>query len=213
MQLYDYFRSSAAYRVRIALNIKGIAYEPVPVNLRTGEQRLQDYLAVNPQALVPALRLPGGELLTQSLAICEYLEETHPEPPLLPAEPVARAQVRSLAGIVACDVHPLNNLRVLQYLVRELGVDEDAKLRWYRHWIERGLDAFEQALAAQGLTGAYCHAGGPSLADVCLIPQLFNARRFDCPLDAYPQVLRVEAACARLPAFADAHPEKQPDAG
>jgi maleylacetoacetate isomerase len=211
MQLYDYFRSSAAYRVRIAMNLKGIVYQQVPVSLQKGEHRQAYYLSINPQGAVPSLRLPDGDVLTQSLAICEYLEETHPEPPLLPDNALERARVRSLASIVACDIHPLNNLRVLTYLVRELQLDDDAKLAWYRHWIERGLSDFEQMIAAAPHTGTYCHGERPTLADVCLMPQLFNARRFDCPLADYPTVLRIEAACAELPAFSAAHPDRQPD--
>jgi maleylacetoacetate isomerase len=211
MQLYDYFRSSAAYRVRIAMNLKGIAYEQVPVSLQKGEHRQADYLSINPQGAVPSLRLPDGSVLTQSLAICEYLEETHPEPPLLPGDALARARVRSLANIVTCDIHPLNNSRVLTYLVRDLQLDDDTKLAWYRHWIERGLGDLEKMLVAAPQTGTYCHGERPTLADVCLMPQLFNARRFDCPLADYPTVLRIEQACAGLPAFSAAHPDRQPD--
>ena len=209
-KLYGYFRSSAAYRVRIALNLKNVAYDDAFVHLAKGEQ-LKAYARLNPQRLVPALDIDGG-LLTQSLAIVEYLEETKPEPPLLPKDALGRARVRSIALHVACDVHPLNNLRVLKYLVGPLGASEDAKLAWYRHWIKHGLEAIEAMLANDPATGAFCHGARPSLADVFLVPQVANARRFDCPLENYPSVRRIEAACLALPAFDRARPEKQPDA-
>ncbi|ANN67882.1 maleylacetoacetate isomerase [Bordetella bronchialis] len=213
MQLYSYFRSSAAYRVRIALNLKGLPYDTVPVHLlKDGGQQLKpDYVRLNPQALVPAL-VDGSTVLTQSMAIIEYLDETHPQPPLLPATPAARARVRALAQGIACDIHPLNNLRVLRYLKRELDVPDDARDAWYRHWVQTGLLALERMLADSPDTGTYCHGDTPTMADACLVPQLFNARRLDCDLSAMPTILRIDAACQALPAFAGAAPENQPDA-
>ena len=211
MKLYGYFRSSASYRVRIALKLKGLDYEAVAVHLRRGEQHDPEYRRLNPQARVPVLA-DGGHALTQSLAIVEYLEETRPEPPLLPADPTARARVRALAQIVGCDVQPLQNLMVLNYLRGELGHDHDDTARWCRHWIERGLGDFEAAIAAHPMTGAYCHGVTPGLADLALVPQVYNARRFDCDLSACPTVVRIDAACNELPAFRAAAPENQPDA-
>ncbi len=210
IKLYGYFRSSAAYRVRIALNLKNISYDNAFVHLAKGEQ-FKAFAALNPQKLVPALEI-DGELLTQSLAIIEYLEETKPEPPLLPKDSLGRARVRALALHVACDIHPLNNLRVLKYLVGSLGASEGEKLAWYRHWIKEGLEAIETTLARDAATGTFCHGDRPSLADICLVPQAANARRFDCPLEPYPTVRRIEAACLALPAFDKARPENQPDA-
>lgn len=212
MRLYGYFRSSAAYRVRIALNLKGLACEQVPVNLVKGEQRDAAHLARHPQGLVPVLETDDGTRLTQSLAICEYLEERHPEPPLLPADAEGRARVRALAQSIACEIHPLDNLRVLRYLTGELGVGEDTKLAWYRHWIAEGFAALETQLASTSATGLCCHGDTPSLADVCLVPQVFNARRFDCDLGAYPTLSRIADYLETLPAFAEARPERQPDA-
>ncbi|ANN77148.1 maleylacetoacetate isomerase [Bordetella flabilis] len=213
MQLYSYFRSSAAYRVRIALNLKGLPYDTRPVHLLKdgGQHFLPDYTRLNPLALIPTL-VDGPAVLTQSLAIIEYLEETHPIPPLLPATPIARARVRALALSIACDIHPLNNLRVLRYLKRELDIPDEARDTWYRHWIQTGLLALEKMLAASPETGTYCHGGTPSLADICLVPQLFNARRLKCDLDAMPTLVRIDAACRALPAFEHAAPENQPDA-
>ncbi|MCE8031472.1 maleylacetoacetate isomerase [Halomonas daqingensis] len=211
--LYGYFRSSAAYRVRIALNLKGLAYEQVAVNLVKGEQRAEENLARNPQGLVPVLETDDGTRLTQSLAICEYLEERHPEPALLPGDPAGRARVRSLAQLVACEIHPLNNLKVLKYLVHELKLDEAAKLAWYRHWIAEGFTALEARLAGEAATGAFCHGDSPSLADVCLVPQVFNAERFECDLSAYPTIRRIAERCRAMEAFAKAAPGAQPDAG
>jgi len=211
MRLIGYFRSSAAYRIRIALNLKGLTAEHVSVNLARCEQKEPAFAALNPQKLVPVLE-DGGDRLFQSLAILEYLEETHPEPPLLPADPAARARVRALTQIVACEIHPLNNLRVLGYLTGELEVTEEAKLAWYRHWIAEGLEALEAILTASPDNGRFCHGDTPGFADVCLVPQLFNARRFDCPLMAYPNLLRIDAECDFLPAFRDAAPNLQPDA-
>jgi len=211
MKLYSYFRSSAAYRVRIALNLKGLAYDYVPVHLRKGEQRADAYTALNAQALVPTLVDEQGTF-GQSLAIIEYLEERFPQPPLLPKGTEARARVRAIALAIACDIHPLDNTRVLQYLTRTLGVGEDAKDAWYRHWIDLGLSALERQLVDDPATGEFCHGTAPTLADICLVPQLANARRAAIPLDAYPTLVRIESACARLPAFAAAAPDKQPDA-
>ncbi|MDI5889824.1 maleylacetoacetate isomerase [Halomonas rhizosphaerae] len=210
--LYGYFRSSAAYRVRIALNLKGLAYDQVPVNLVKGEQRTEANVARHPQGLVPTLETDDGVQLIQSLAICEFLDEVHPEPPLLPADAEGRARVRALAQLVACEIHPLNNLRVLKYLVGELGVGEEAKLAWYRHWIAEGFDALEGMLSREAGTGDFCHGDTPTLADLCLVPQVFNAERFACDLSAYPTIQRITANCRALPAFRQAAPEAQPDA-
>jgi maleylpyruvate isomerase len=212
MKLYDYFRSSAAYRVRIALNLKGLAPERASVHLRRGAQRDDDYLALNPQGLVPTLVADNGDVMSQSLAIIEWLDETFPEPPLLPADAAGRARVRSLALAIACDIHPLNNLRVLKYLTGTLGATEAQKNGWCRYWCDVGLEAIETQLARERATGTFCHGGAPSLADVCLVPQLANARRVELDLAPYPTLLRIEAACAALPAFADAAPARQPDA-
>ena len=212
MKLYSYFRSSAAYRVRIALNLKSLPYEYLPVHLVKGEQRDERYRALNPQALVPML-VDDAETITQSMAIIEYLDEKVPEPPLLPATPEARARVRAIAQAIACDIHPLNNLRVLKYLTGTLGASEDAKNAWYRHWIELGLAALEAQLAADSRTGAFCHGEKPTLADVCLVPQLANARRYAFSIDVYPTLGRIESRCLALDAFARAAPDRQPDAG
>jgi maleylacetoacetate isomerase len=212
MKLYDYFRSSAAYRVRIALNLKGLAPERAFVHLRRGAQRGDDYLALNPQGLVPSLVTDGGDVLTQSLAIIEWLDETQPRPPLLPPDPAGRARVRSLALAIACDIHPLNNLRVLNYLTGTLGATEAQKNGWYRYWCDVGLEALETRLAREAATGSFCHGDVPGVADICLVPQLANARRVDLDLAPYPTLLRIEAACNALPAFADAAPARQPDA-
>ena len=211
--LYGYFRSSAAYRARIALNLKGLDYNQAPVNLVKGEQRGKANLARNSQGLVPVLETSEGAQLTQSLAICEYLDEMYPEPALLPADAEGRARVRALAQLVACEIHPLNNLKVLKYLVGELGVDDEAKLGWYRHWIAEGFQALEAQLTAEAGSGDFCHGNSPSLADICLVPQVFNAERFECDLSPYPMIRRIAANCRALPAFAEAAPEAQPDAG
>ena len=213
MRLYDYFRSSAAYRVRIALNVKGIVPdERTYVHLRMGSQRAQDYLALNPQGLVPALELDDGSVLAQSLAIIDYLDETHPEPRLLPADPVARARVRAIALSIACEIHPLNNLRVLNYLIGTMGVSREQKDGWYRYWIDVGFEALEKTLARDAATGRFCHGDAPTLADICLVPQMANARRFEIDLSPYPTLIRIESACNALPAFAQAAPARQPDA-
>ncbi len=209
MELYNYFRSSASYRVRIALALKGLTYDYKSVHLAKNEHFQESYAAVSAARLVPLLR-DGGHTLTQSLAIIEYLEETFPEPPLLPAEPAARARVRALALDIACEIHPLNNLRVLRYLVHDMKVSEDDKNRWYRHWVETGLEVVERQLAAGPST--YCHGDTPTLADCCLVPQIFNAQRFACRLSHVPNVMRVHEACMKLPAFERTRPEACPDA-
>ncbi|MBK6982157.1 MAG: maleylacetoacetate isomerase [Betaproteobacteria bacterium] len=211
MILHDYWRSSAAFRVRIALALKGLEPGRRYVHLRKGEQRTPGFLAKNPLGLVPVLE-DGGPPLTQSLAILEYLEETHPEPALLPAAPAERAWVRAVALAVACDIHPLNNLRVLHYLQRELLVDAAARDRWYAHWVTEGLAAIEQMLEKRPGPGPFCLGKAPSLADVCLVPQVFNAWRFHVPVDPYPLVAAVVDACMKLPAFERSQPSKQPDA-
>jgi maleylpyruvate isomerase len=213
MKLYTFFRSSASYRVRIALNLKALNCEQVPLHLRRGggEQFSATYKAINPQALVPALE-DAGRILTQSLAIMEYLEERYPKPPLLPADPADRALVRSMALIIACEVHPIQNLRVLVHLKNNLKQSEDDLNLWARHWIDLGLSAFEQIVVSSPKRGKFCFGDTPTLADICLVPQLANARRFGCDLSAYPTLLQIEKACNALPAFADAAPEKQPDA-
>lgn len=212
MQLYTYFRSSAAYRVRIALNLKGLAYEAVPVHLVRSEENAPAYRALSPLGTVPALVTDDGAALTQSLAIVEYLDETHPQPPLLPADALGRARVRGLAQLVACDIHPVNNLRILNYLKQHFCANDQQKNAWYRHWVMEGLAAFEALLAASPDTGAFCHGDAPTLADCCLVPQVFNARRFDCPLDAMPTIRRITERCEQLPAFVAAAPQNQPDA-
>jgi maleylpyruvate isomerase len=212
MKLYTYFRSSAAYRVRIALNLKGLPYEAVPVHLLKGggEQLKDDYRAVNPSALVPSLQ-DEGATITQSMAILEYLEETHPAVPLLPSAPLERARVRELAQIVACDIHPVNNLRILRYLVRTLKISDEAKNEWYRHWVKEGFAAFEAHLARDPAPGRFCHGDTPTLADCFLVPQVYNGQRFDIDMGPYPNIARIDAACAELPAFIAAHPAQQPD--
>ncbi len=212
MQLHDYFRSSAAFRVRIALNLKGIVPARTAVHLRHGVQRGPEFLALNPQGLVPVLVTDDGTALTQSLAIIEWLDETHPSPPLLPPTPDARARVRALALAMACDIHPLNNLRVLHYLASPLGVPAPARDEWYAHWCAVGLAALETQLAGEAATGSFCHGDAPTLADICLVPQLANARRVTVDLAPFPTLLRIEAACLALPAFDAALPARQPDA-
>ena len=207
MRLYHFALSSASYRVRIALNLKGLAAEQVSLRLRAGEQRDAAYAVLNPQCLVPGLVLDDGAVLTQSLAIVEYLDETHPEPPLLPREPRARAWVRALAQAIACDIHPLNNLRVLQYLEHELGQDTAAVRTWYAHWIRLGFDAIERQLAAPPECGRFCCGDAPGLADLCLVPQVSNARRYDIDPGVWPRIAAIDAACAELDAFRRARPE------
>ncbi len=210
MKLYNYFRSSASFRVRIALALKGLDYEYVPVHLVKREHLEESFAAVSASRLVPLLQ-DGDASITQSLAIMEYLEETHPQPPLLPADAVGRARVRALALDIACEIHPLNNLRVLRYLVHDMKVSEDDKDRWYRHWVETGLEVVERQLAAT--PSRFCHGDSPTLADCSLVPQIFNAQRFNCRLDHLPNVMRVHEACMQLDAFAKTQPSACPDAG
>lgn len=217
MKLYSYFRSSASYRVRIALNLKGLSFDVVPVHLlkNGGEQFSPEYRKLNPDALVPALiddSAADAAALTQSLAIIEYLEDVHPAPPLLPQNARDKAHVRSIALSIACDIHPLNNLRVLRYLVRQLHVDDEQKNAWYRHWCEQGLASIETTLASDGRTGKFCYRDTPTLADCCLIPQVANAQRMNCDLSGMPTIIRINEACLALDAFADAAPARQPDA-
>ena len=215
MKLYSYFRSSASYRVRIALNLKGLPYEVIPIHLlrNGGEQLTPEYRQLNPDGLVPTLiEEQSSAVLTQSLAIIEYLEETHPRIPLLPQDALDRAYVRGIAMSIACDIHPLNNLRVLRYLVRQLNVSEDEKNAWYRHWCEQGLAALETMLAKDKRVGDFCYGNTPSLADCCLIPQIANAQRLNCDLSRMPTLNRINAACLVLDAFAQAAPSQQPDA-
>ncbi|MCC7260605.1 MAG: maleylacetoacetate isomerase [Alphaproteobacteria bacterium] len=209
MKLYTYHRSSAAYLVRIAMQLKGLAPEMVYVNLLEGAHRQEGYTSVNPAGLVPSLEV--GTVLTQSLAIIEYLEETHPTPPLLPNTPLERARVRAIAQGIACEIHPLNNLRVLKYLQGVLGVNDADKNAWYQHWIRTGFTAIETMLQEEH-TGTFCHGDTPTLADICLVPQVSNAQRFKCDLTEFPTILRVHAACEQHPAFIAARPENQKDA-
>ena len=210
MKLYSYFRSSAAYRVRIALNLKGLAYETMPVHLvkEGGHNRRPEFRAINPQMRVPALVVPTGDVLIQSLAIIEYLDETHPEPPLLPKDPIARAQARALAEIVACDIHPLNNIGSLRYLKRELHHEQAAIDAWYHHWVLTGFEALEALVRP----GPYACGGAVTVADLCLVPQVYNARRLNVPLDKFPKIVAIDTACLALSAFDRARPENQPDA-
>jgi maleylacetoacetate isomerase len=211
MKLYGYFRSSAAFRVRIALNLKRLDYESAFIHLRRGDQRQPGFRGVNPQGLVPALET-DGTVLVQSLPIIEYLDETYPSPPLLPRDAKGRARVRALAAVVACDIHPINNLRVLRYLHRPLGHDEATVETWYNHWITEGLGALEQLLAGDPQTGAFCHGDAPGLADIALVPQVFNAHRYQSlDLTPYPTILGIYRSCLTLDAFAAAHPDRQPD--
>jgi maleylacetoacetate isomerase len=213
MKLYSFFRSSAAYRVRIALNLKGLQYDYLAVHLSRhgGEQLRPEFLSLNPQALVPVLE-EDGRILNQSLAIIEYLDETHPEPPLLPAAPAQRARVRALAQMIACEIHPLNNTRVLNYLTNVVGVNADTRNAWYQHWIAQGFKALEARLAGDRATGKFCHGDAPGVADCCLVPQMANARRFKCDLTAYPTLVAIDRNCQALDAFQRAAPERQPDA-
>ena len=210
MKLYSYFRSSAAYRVRIALNLKGLSYDTASVHLVKdgGHNRRPEYRAVNPQMRVPALVVPSGEVLIQSLAIIEYLDETHAEPPFLPKDPIARAKVRGLAELIACDIHPLNNTSPLRYLKNQMGQEQSAIDGWYHHWVREGFEALEALLEP----GPYACGKAVTLADICLVPQVANARRLKVPLDKFPKIVGVDAACLKLPAFDRARPENQPDA-
>jgi maleylpyruvate isomerase len=210
VKLYSYFRSSAAYRVRIAFNLKGISYETVPIHLVKdgGRNKSPEYRAINPQMRVPALQLPNGEILTQSLAIIDYLNAMHPAPPLLPKDPLARARVEAFAQTIACDIHPLNNIGPLRYLKQQLGQEQPAIDAWYHHWVLEGFEALEQMIRP----GPYSFGAEVTLADICLVPQVYNARRLKVPLDRFPKIVAVDAECMKLPAFDKARPENQPDA-
>jgi maleylacetoacetate isomerase len=210
MKLYGYFRSSAAFRVRIALNLKKLDYETASIHLRRNDQSRPDYRSVNPQGLVPTLE-DGGQTLIQSLAIIEYLDEVYPNPPLLPKDPTGRARVRALADIVACDIHPIDNLRVLRYLMHELGHDETAIAAWYNHWIAEGFQAFERLLTNDARAGTFCDGDAPGLADLTLVPQVVNAERYRLDLAPYPTLIRIYESCMRLEPFIAAHPRNQPD--
>jgi len=210
MKLYNYFRSSASFRVRIALELKGLPYDYVPVHLVKGEHRKDDYASVSPSLLVPTLVTDSGEQLGQSMAQIEYLDETHPEPPLLPADPLGRARVRALSQLIACEIHPLNNLRVLKYLVHELKQDEEAKNNWYRHWVRIGLEAFERELARLPAS-RYSYGDTPTMVDCCLVPQIFNGRRFNTPYDGLTRTMAAFDACMEHPAFQKAQPSSCPD--
>lgn len=208
MILYGHALSSASYRVRIALNLKGLRVTPMLLNLRGGEQRLEAFLQINSQGFVPALALDEGAVLTQSVAIIEYLDEMHPHAPLLPQAPLPRARVRALTQAITCDIHPLNNLRVLQYLEHDLRQDKAARDAWYRHWVQSGFEALERWLVRDTATGRFCHGDSPTLADVCLVPQVANARRFAVDLSPYPCIVRIDAACTELPEFRAAAPDQ-----
>jgi maleylacetoacetate isomerase len=211
VKLYTFFRSSASYRVRIALALKGLAYEAHFISLPKSEHSTDAFRAVNPQALVPALA-DDDQVLVQSLAIMEYLEEIHPQPPLLPAAAADRAYVRAVAQLVACDIHPLNNLRTLKYIRKTYGLDEEGVNAWYRHWIAEGFDMMESFLGKERRSGRFCLGEQPTMADCCLVPQVFNAQRYKCDLSHYPTVMRINDECAKLDAFVKAHPMNQPDA-
>jgi maleylacetoacetate isomerase len=212
VKLYTFFRGSSPFRVRIALNLKGLPYESAFVHLAKGEQRKPEYSAVNPQSLVPALVLDDGHVLTQSLAIIEYLDEVHPQPPLIPSDALGRARVRALSLLVACEIHPLNNARTLAYLRKQMKHGEEEVNEWYRHWVADGLAKLEGSLARFPGTGTFCHGDTPTMADCCLVPQVFNAKRYACDTSAYPTVMRVFGECMRLEAFDRAQPSRQPDA-
>jgi maleylpyruvate isomerase len=209
MILHGHSLSSASYRVRIALALKGLQVTTVRLDLRAGEQRLEEFLQINSQGFVPALTLDSGAVLTQSVAIIEYLDEIHPNPPLLPQAPLARARVRALTQAITCDVHPLNNLRVLQYLENVLHHDKATRDMWYRHWVQLGFDAVERWLVRDAATGRFCHGDSPTMADVCLVPQVANARRFAVDLGPYPRIVGIDAACREMAAFQGAAPERQ----
>jgi len=210
MKLHNYFRSSASFRVRIALNLKGLDYEYIPVHIARGDHKTGPFSAISPDMLVPLLE-DDGERFTQSMAIIEYLDEIHPEPALLPHDPVGRAKVRALSQSIACEIHPLNNMRVLKYLVRDLKLDDDAKNAWYRHWVREGLLAFERQLALLPAS-TYCYGNTPTMADCCLVPQVFNGQRFDCDFSGLPRTMAAYEACMQLEAFQRAQPSQSPDA-
>ena len=219
MKLYTYFRSSAAFRVRIALNIKNIEHDLVPISLVRdgGEHKQSEYLAKNPQGLVPLLEIdtegnPEPQYLSQSLAMLEYLDEEYPTPSLMPKTAIERARVRSIAQTIAIDIHPLDNLRVLKYLTNDLNVEEEQKNEWYRHWVELGFSAVEKMLVSSDQTGDFCHGDSPTIADCCLIPQVYNAERFNCPMDAFPNIMRINQKCLSIDEFKQALPENQLDA-
>lgn len=212
LRLHNFFRSSTSTRVRVALNLKSLAYDYVPYVLRDGQTRTPDYLARNPQGLVPMLEREDGTFLTQSMAIIEWLDETHPTPPLLPADPDGRARVRALSQIIACEVHPLNNLRVLQYLQQTFGADEAAQKAWFTHWVSLSFDALETRLKSEAATGTFCHGETPTMADICLYAQVWNNRRFAIPNDPWPTIARIFTALDAIPAFRNAAPPAQPDA-
>ncbi|MDX2113782.1 MAG: maleylacetoacetate isomerase [Alphaproteobacteria bacterium] len=210
MKLYSYFRSSASYRVRIALGLKGLHYDTIPVNLLMSEQRAPDYVRLNPQGLLPMLE-DGDHYFTQSLAIMEYLEEAYPSPAILPKTPAERARVRAIALAIACDIAPLNNVSSMNFLKNDLAQGDAERTRWYQHWIERGFTALEAILKDSSATETFCHGEMPTIADCCLVPQVFNARRYECDLTPYPTIRRIDEACSQHPAFIAAHPGKQPD--
>jgi maleylpyruvate isomerase len=207
MILYGYGLSSASYRVRIALALKNLPYTSISKNLRAGEHRQSEYLSINVQGFVPALGLDDGAVLIQSVAIIEYLDEIYPTPRLLPAEPLARARVRALTQVITSDIHPLNNLRVLRYLEDKLALDREARDLWYRHWVVAGFDALERWLVRDAAAGRFCHGNAPTLADICLVPQVFNARRFAVDMNPYPRILAIDAACRELPEFQTTAPQ------
>ena len=211
MKIFGYFRSSAAFRLRIAMNFKGLSYDYNLVNLQSGDHLSDDFKRINPQGRVPAIDIEGN-ILTQSLAIIEYLDEVYPAPPLLPSDPIGKAKVRGIAGLIACDIHPLNNLAVLNYLRDQLTAEEEARLAWYRHWVKEGFDGLELILGANVETGQFCFGDTPTVADICLVPQVVNAKRFNCNLARYPKILRIFEECMSLSQFADADPMNQPEA-
>jgi maleylpyruvate isomerase len=210
MILYDYGFSSASYRVRIAMALKNLQYASIIKNLRSGEHRLSEFLQINVQGFVPAIQMDDGVVLTQSVAIIEYLDEQYPDPPLLPAQPLTRARVRALTQAIASDIHPLNNLRVLRYLEEKLILDKPTRDTWYRNWVSVGFDALERWLVRDVATGRFCHGNSPTMADVCLVPQVFNARRFSVDMNSFPRILAIDAACRELAAFQSAAPEAPP---
>lgn len=212
LKLHNFFRSSTSTRLRVALNLKGLDYDYVPYSLRDGETRTPEYLAINPQGLVPTLEKNDGSFLTQSLAIIEWLEETHPEPPLLPKDPDERARVRALSYMIACEIHPLNNLRVLFRLTDQFGADESAQKEWFSHWVTLTFDTIEAALSTSTQTGIFCHGDTPTIADICLFAQVWNNRRFSIPLEPWPTISRISSALDALPEFQNAAPPNQPDA-
>ncbi|MEC9022070.1 MAG: maleylacetoacetate isomerase [Pseudomonadota bacterium] len=211
MKIFGYFRSSAAFRLRIAMNFKGLNYDYNLVNLQSGDHLREDFKRINPQGRVPAIDIEGN-ILTQSLAIIEYLDEVYPTPPLLPSDPLGKAKVRGIAGLIACDIHPLNNLAVLNYLRDQLTAEEEARLAWYRHWVKEGFDGLELMLSANVETGQFCFGDTPTVADICLVPQVVNAKRFNCNLACYPTITRIFKECMDLSQFADADPMNQPEA-